>query len=80
VRLQGAKPDEPQEIRDMQITPIDLKDPELYRDGIPHEVFTQVRPETPVSWFLALAEHPEQKCRLLDDPSLMVSAASEMRW
>ena len=31
--------------------------------------------------FLALAEHPEQKCRLVDDPSLMSSAVSEIvRW
>jgi cytochrome P450 len=30
---------------------------------------------------LALAEHPEQKRRLLDDPSLVISAASEIvRW
>jgi linalool 8-monooxygenase len=34
----------------MQITPVDLKDPELYRDGIPHQVFMQLRREAPVSW------------------------------
>jgi linalool 8-monooxygenase len=34
----------------MQITPVDLKDPELYRDGIPHQIFTQLRRDAPVSW------------------------------
>jgi linalool 8-monooxygenase len=34
----------------MQITPVDLKDPELYRDGIPHQIFTQLRREAPISW------------------------------
>jgi linalool 8-monooxygenase len=34
----------------MQITPVDLKDPELYRDGIPHQIFTQLRRQAPVWW------------------------------
>ncbi|MBV8774994.1 MAG: cytochrome P450, partial [Deltaproteobacteria bacterium] len=34
----------------MKISPVDLKDPELYRDGIPHQIFTQLRREAPVSW------------------------------
>ena len=34
----------------MLITPVNLKDPELYRDGIPHQLFAQLRRETPVSW------------------------------
>ena len=34
----------------MQITPVDLKDPELYRDGIPHQIFIRLRREAPISW------------------------------
>src|ERR1700691_3529808 len=29
---------------------VDLKDPDLYRDGIPHEAFTRLRHEAPVAW------------------------------
>jgi linalool 8-monooxygenase len=34
----------------MKSTFIDLKDPDLYRDGIPHEVFARLRREAPVAW------------------------------
>ena len=29
---------------------LDLRDPELYLDGIPHDIFTRLRRETPVFW------------------------------
>src|ERR1700730_18525437 len=34
----------------MNSTFIDLKDPDLYREGIPHEVFARLRREAPVAW------------------------------
>jgi linalool 8-monooxygenase len=34
----------------MKNTFIDLKNPDLYRDGIPHEVFSRLRREAPVAW------------------------------
>jgi linalool 8-monooxygenase len=34
----------------MKNTFIDLKNPDLYRDGIPHEVFARLRREAPVAW------------------------------
>jgi linalool 8-monooxygenase len=34
----------------MKTTFVDLKNPDLYRDGIPHEVFTRLRRETPIAW------------------------------
>jgi len=34
----------------MKTSPVDLRDPELYRDGIPHQIFTQLRREAPISW------------------------------
>ena len=34
----------------MKTTFVDLKNPDLYRDGIPHEVFTRLRREAPVAW------------------------------
>ncbi len=34
----------------MKTTFIDLKNPDLYRDGIPHEVFARLRREAPVAW------------------------------
>jgi len=34
----------------MKTTHVDLKNPDLYRDGIPHEVFTKLRREAPVAW------------------------------
>ena len=35
---------------DMKTSFVDLKDPDLYRDGIPHEAFTRLRHEAPVAW------------------------------
>ncbi len=34
----------------MKNTFVDLKNPDLYHDGIPHEVFTRLRREAPVAW------------------------------
>ena len=34
----------------MKTTFVDLKNPDLYRDGIPHEVFARLRREAPVAW------------------------------
>jgi linalool 8-monooxygenase len=34
----------------MKSTFIDLKDPDLYREGIPHEVFARLRREAPIAW------------------------------
>ena len=34
----------------MKSTFIDLKNPDLYREGIPHEVFARLRREAPVAW------------------------------
>lgn len=34
----------------MQTTGVDLKNPDLYRDGVPHEVFSRLRREAPVAW------------------------------
>jgi linalool 8-monooxygenase len=34
----------------MKTTFVDLKNPDLYRDGIPHEVFTRLRRDTPIAW------------------------------
>ena len=34
----------------MKNTFIDLKNPDLYRDGIPHEAFARLRREAPVAW------------------------------
>jgi linalool 8-monooxygenase len=34
----------------MKTTFIDLKNPDLYRDGIPHKVFSRLRREAPVAW------------------------------
>ena len=34
----------------MKTTFVDLKNPDLYRDGIPHEVFTGLRRDTPIAW------------------------------
>lgn len=34
----------------MKTTFVDLKNPDLYRDGIPHEVFTRLRREAPIAW------------------------------
>ena len=41
----------------MKTTFVDLKSPDLYRDGIPHEVFTRLRREAPVAW------NPEDNAR-----------------
>lgn len=34
----------------MKTTYVDLKNPDLYADGIPHEVFAKLRREAPVAW------------------------------
>jgi len=34
----------------MKTTFVDLKNPDVYRDGIPHEVFARLRREAPVAW------------------------------
>src|SRR3984893_4369592 len=34
----------------MKTTFVDLKNPDLYREGIPHEVFARLRREAPVAW------------------------------
>jgi hypothetical protein len=34
----------------MKTTFVDLKNPDLYRHGIPHEVFTRLRREAPIAW------------------------------
>ena len=34
----------------MKTTFVDLKNTDLYRDGIPHEVFARLRREAPVAW------------------------------
>ena len=34
----------------MKTSLVDLKNPDVFRDGIPHEVFARMRRETPVAW------------------------------
>src|SRR5712671_6288896 len=34
----------------MKSTFVDLKNPDLYREGIPHQVFARLRREAPVAW------------------------------
>lgn len=38
--------------------PVDLTDPELFRDGFPHEVFNRLRRESPVFWYPASERTP----------------------
>ena len=35
---------------EMNLDDIDLRNPDLYLDGTPHEIFTQMRKEDPVHW------------------------------
>ncbi len=62
---------------------IDLKDPDLYLGGIPHDVFTRLRRECPVYWnpekdgpgFWAITRH-EDVVQVSKNPKLFSSARS----
>ena len=34
----------------MNLDEVDLKNPDLYVSGVPHEIFTQLRHKDPVHW------------------------------
>ena len=34
----------------MTLDDVDLKNPDLYLSGVPHEIFTRLRHEDPVDW------------------------------
>jgi linalool 8-monooxygenase len=42
--------DEPEEASEVSLIDTDLKNPDLYLDGVPHDVFTALRREDPVHW------------------------------
>jgi linalool 8-monooxygenase len=46
----GEDPRVPERSVLMKTTFVDLKNPDLYCDGIPHEVFARLRSEAPVAW------------------------------
>jgi len=65
----------------MNVPSVDLKDPDLYASGIPHEVFARLRRERPVYWnpeadgtgFWALTKY-EDIVTVSKDPALFSSA------
>jgi len=62
----------------VDLTGVDLADLDLFAEGFPHEVFTALRREAPVSRHpptpQALIEHPEPMNRLRADASLLPAA------
>jgi cholest-4-en-3-one 26-monooxygenase len=42
-----------------QLSSLDMTDPDLFRDGTPHELFKRLRTEAPVLWTAAPADWPE---------------------